>query len=93
MAGNLDTLRKEIEDIDARIAELIDQRTRVAEDVARVKMEQDLPIVNPQAEERVHERYRKAAERYGLREETMVSVARLLISEAVFREEEIARRP
>lgn len=93
MSKDLESLRAEIADIDAGIAELIDRRLKAAEQVALAKEEQGLPIVNPKAEERVYARYAEAAERYGIRPETMRALAELLISEAVFREEEIIRRP
>ena len=93
MNKDLEALRAEIAEIDAEIASLIDRRIRAAEEVARVKMAEGLPIVNEKAEARVYERYAESARRYGIRESTMESVARLLISEAVYREEIIARRP
>ena len=92
MAGNLDTLRKEIEGIDAEIAQLIDRRVRVAERVAEAKMEQGLPIVNPEVEKRVEQRYRDNASRLGISEDAMVRIARILIDEAVEREKAICRK-
>ena len=92
MAENLDTLRKEIEGIDAEIAQLIDRRVRVAERVAEAKMEQGLPIVNPEVEKRVEQRYRDNASRLGISEDAMVRIARILIDEAVERERRVCGR-
>ena len=89
MTEDLGSLRAEIEKIDLEIAELIRRRMSLAEDVARVKLAEGLPIVNEKAEEKVYRRYSEAAERYGLRKETMESVARLLIAEALWREQQI----
>ncbi len=91
MTEDLDTIRAEISDIDARIAELIGMRLKAAERVAMAKKDLDLPIVNEKAEERVYERYAKAAEKYGVRPEAMESIARILIAEAVLREERVTR--
>lgn len=91
MTKDLETLRAEISDIDAKIAELIDMRLRAAEQVAMAKREQGLPIVNEKAEEKVYERYAVAAERYGIRPEAMEAIARILIAEAVRREEQVTR--
>ena len=92
MAGNLDTLRKEIEEIDAEIAQLIDRRVRVAERVAEAKMDLNLPIVNPEVEKRVEQRYRDNASRLGISEDAMVRIARILIDEAVERERRVCGR-
>ena len=91
MDKDLEALRAEIAGIDADIAELIGRRMKAAEHVASVKKREGLPIVNPEAEERVVQRYRDAAERLGISPEAMESVARILIAEAVRREEEVTR--
>ena len=89
MAGNLDTLRKEIEEIDAEIAQLIGRRLKAAEKVAEAKMDLNLPIVNPEVEKRVEQRYRDNASRLGISEDSMARIARILIDEAVERERRI----
>ena len=89
MAGNLDTLRKEIEEIDAEIAQLIGRRLKAAEKVAEAKMDMNLPIVNPEVEKRVEQRYRDNASRLGISEDSMARIARILIDEAVERERRI----
>ena len=91
MTRDLGLLRADIERIDGEIAELIERRMELAEEVARTKIAEGLPIVNEQAERKVRDRYREAAEKYGLRIETMESIAGLLISEAVWREERVTR--
>ena len=92
MAGNLDTLRKEIEEIDAEIAELVGRRLKTAERVAEVKMEQGLPIVNSEVEKRVEQRYRDNASRLGISGDAMARIARILIDEAVEREKAVCRK-
>jgi chorismate mutase len=49
----LDELRERIDEVDRRIVELLNQRTRVVEDIGRVKREAQLPIYEPKREELV----------------------------------------
>ena len=53
---SLDELRGEIKTIDRELVELIARRTYVAETVAEVKRERDLPTTDERQEERVMER-------------------------------------
>jgi chorismate mutase-like protein len=49
----LDEFRVSIDDIDRRIVELINERTRVVEEIGRVKREAQLPVYEPKREEQV----------------------------------------
>ncbi len=51
--ARLDEFRVSIDDIDRRIVELINERTRVVEEIGRVKREAQLPIYEPKREEQV----------------------------------------
>jgi len=75
----LDALREEIESIDREIVELIAQRTYVAESVARVKREHDIPTTDESQEEAVMERAGENAERFGVDSNLVKAVFRLLI--------------
>jgi chorismate mutase len=75
----LDELRAEIESIDREIVELIAQRTYVAESVARVKREHDIPTTDESQEEAVMERAGENAERFGVDSNLVKAVFRLLI--------------
>ena len=86
---DLESLRKRIADVDAQIAELIARRLELAEMVAETKRESGLPIVDPQVEAKVIQRYRDAAERYSIGADSMESIARMLISEAIAREKKV----
>ena len=50
----LDEFRVLIDDVDRRIVELLNERTRVVEDIGRVKREAKLPIYEPKREEQVY---------------------------------------
>lgn len=51
--ARLDEFRVLIDEVDRRIVELLNQRTRVVEDIGRVKRESKLPIYEPKREEQV----------------------------------------
>jgi chorismate mutase len=76
---SLDELREEIEDIDREIVELIARRTYVADTIARVKDEHDLPTTDESQEERVMERAGQNAERFEVDVNLVKAVFRLLI--------------
>ncbi|SDY07292.1 chorismate mutase [Halobellus clavatus] len=76
---SLDELRTEIEDIDREIVELIARRTYVADSVAQVKAERDLPTTDEGQEERVMERAGRNAEQFGVDSNLVKAVFRLLI--------------
>ncbi|SNR25170.1 chorismate mutase [Halorubrum vacuolatum] len=75
----LDELRAEIQEIDRDIVELIARRTYVADTVAAVKNERDLPTTDEGQEERVMDRAGENAERFDLDANLVKAVFRLLI--------------
>ena len=83
MTGELESLRKEIEDIDSKIVELMVNRNDAAERVGELKKELNIPLRNKDVEKAVTERYRRAAEGTSLSADTAEAVCRLLISSSV----------
>ena len=77
--ASLDELRAEIEDIDREIVELIARRTYVADSIAQVKDERDLPTTDEGQEERVMERAGRNAEHFDVDSNLVKAVFRLLI--------------
>ncbi len=75
----LDELRDEIEDLDREIVEHIAQRTYVAETIAEVKREQGLPTTDESQEQRVMERAGENAARFGVDDNLVKAMFRLLI--------------
>ena len=51
--AKLDEFRVLIDDLDRRIVELLNERTRVVEDIGRVKRQARLPIYEPKREDQV----------------------------------------
>ena len=49
----LEEFRVRIDDVDRRIVELLNERTRVVEEIGRVKREAHLPIYEPKREDQV----------------------------------------
>jgi chorismate mutase len=76
---DLDELRTEIADIDREIVELIARRTYVADTVAQVKDERDLPTTDEGQEEVVMERAGENAERFEVDSNLVKAIFRLLI--------------
>jgi chorismate mutase len=60
---NLEDLRKKIDEIDARIIELIGERIRIAEDIGRGKKEQNKLVEDKEREYRVLENVKSIAYR------------------------------
>lgn len=51
--NRLEEFRVLIDDVDRRIVELLNERTRVVEEIGRVKREAQLPIYEPKREDQV----------------------------------------
>jgi chorismate mutase-like protein len=51
----LEGFRVQVDDVDRRIVALLNERTRVVEEIGRVKRESGLPIYEPKREEQVFE--------------------------------------
>ncbi|WP_207592601.1 chorismate mutase [Halomontanus rarus] len=76
---DLDALREEIQEIDQDIVELIARRTYVADTIAQVKEEEDLPTTDEQQEARVMERAGENADRFDVDANLVKAIFRLLI--------------
>ena len=76
---SLSELRREIEEIDHEIVELIARRTYVAETVADVKAERDLPTTDEDHEQRVMDRAGENAEQFDVDANLVKAIFRLLI--------------
>ncbi|WP_265107899.1 chorismate mutase [Halosolutus halophilus] len=76
---SLDELREEIQTIDREIVELIAQRTYVADTIAQVKDERDLPTTDEQQEQQVMDRAGHNAEQFDVDANLVKAIFRLLI--------------
>jgi chorismate mutase len=76
---SLDELREEIESIDRELVELIARRTYVADTIAAVKDDRDLPTTDEQQEQRVMDRAGRNAEQFDVDANLVKAIFRLLI--------------
>jgi chorismate mutase len=76
---SLDELREEIRTIDQEIVEKIAQRTYVAETIADVKAEKDLPTTDEDQEQAVMDRAGENAEQFDVDANLVKAIFRLLI--------------
>ncbi len=76
---SLDELRREISEIDRELVELIARRTYVADTIAQVKADHDLPTTDEKQEQRVMDRAGENAERFDVDANLVKAIFRLLI--------------
>jgi chorismate mutase len=57
----LEEFRVAIDDLDRRIVELLNERTRVVEDIGRVKRSAQLPVYEPKREDQVFDNISQAS--------------------------------
>jgi chorismate mutase len=76
---SLDELREEIRTIDREIVERIAQRTYVADTIAQVKDDRDLPTTDEQQEQAVMDRAGENAEQFDVDANLVKAIFRLLI--------------
>jgi len=80
--GEIELLRKEIERIDAKILELVSQRSQASFEIGLVKQKDGLPVRDKSREERVKQTYAKRARETGSDPDVAVKIAELLISDS-----------
>jgi chorismate mutase len=76
---SLEELREEIRAIDHELVELIARRTYVADTIADVKAERDLPTTDEEQEQRVMDRAGVNAEQFDVDANLVKAIFRLLI--------------
>ena len=57
---NIIEWRKKIDDLDRKMVELLNERARAAQEIGRLKRNSDLPIYEPQREQKIFENVRGA---------------------------------
>ena len=76
---NLEDLRKKIDEVDAKIVELIGDRARIAEEIGKDKKEQNRLIEDREREYRVLENVRSIARDKNIRQEDIESIYNRII--------------
>ena len=77
----LEEYRVAIDDLDRRIVELLNERTRVVEDIGRVKRSAQLPIYEPRREDQVYENISQASADGPLTKEAVRRIYERIIDE------------
>lgn len=70
-----------IDDLDRRITQLLNERTRVVEDIGRVKRNADMPVYEPDREERVFANVRSVTSDDPLAQEAVRRIFERIIEE------------
>ena len=79
----LESLRAEVDDVDAKIVDLLAIRFRITSKIGRLKALHALEAVDPDREAAQQARFRELAQRSGLNPDLVVSVFRSIIDEVV----------
>jgi chorismate mutase-like protein len=77
----LEEYRVAIDDLDRRIVQLLNERTRVVEDIGRVKRSAQLPIYEPRREDQVFENISQASADGPLTKEAVRRIYERIIDE------------
>lgn len=83
MSAELHLLRGEIDEIDAKIVDLLDARFRVTAKVGKLKAQHALAAVDPDREAAQEARFRELARQRGLNPDLVVQIFRGIIDEVV----------
>ena len=79
----LESLRAEVDDVDAKIVDLLAIRFRITSKIGRLKARHALEAVDPDREAALQARFRELAKRSGLNPDLVVSVFRSIVDEVV----------
>jgi chorismate mutase len=79
--NKLEEFRVTIDDLDRRIVELLNERTRVVEDIGRVKRSAQLPVYEPKREDQVFDNISQASADGPLTKEAVRRIYERIIDE------------
>lgn len=79
----LQSLRAEVDDVDARIVDLLAGRFHITSKIGKLKARQALDAVDPEREAAQEARFRELALRSGLNADLVVRIFRNIIDEVV----------
>lgn len=79
---DLNQLREEIDAVDTQLLDLLSQRVQLVREVGEYKKANDLPIVDPQREQKIIARKMENAEKLNLRGDFIKKIWRTIFDEA-----------
>lgn len=93
MTDSLDTLRTQIDALDAQLVELLAQRFAVTEQVGQYKKLHNLPSVDPAREALLFTKIRSLAATQHMNPDAAQAIFRCIVDETVRRHNEIKNEP
>ncbi len=93
MSEGLDTHRRRLDRLDDEIARLLGERFEVCREIARVKLAEGIPMMQPQRVDAVRARYLARGAEAGLPAEFSADLFELLIAATCKAEDELMAEP
>ncbi|MCG2828784.1 MULTISPECIES: chorismate mutase [unclassified Methanothermobacter] len=84
--------RREIDRIDREILDLISSRTSLAREIAEAKLALGMEIFDPERELEIIERTRRIARAYGINEDKLIQLMKILMDLSKTEQKELLRR-
>ncbi|MGB9838814.1 chorismate mutase [Methanothermobacter sp. KEPCO-1] len=84
--------RREIDRIDREILDLISSRTSLAREIAEAKVALGMDIFDPERELEIIERTRRIARAYGINEDKLIQLMKILMDLSKTEQKELLRR-
>jgi len=84
--------RREIDRIDREILDLISSRTSLAREIAEAKLALGMDIFDPERELEIIERTRRIARAYGINEDKLIQLMKILMDLSKTEQKELLRR-
>ncbi len=84
--------RKQIDQIDTDIIELINKRTKLAEKILEAKITLDMSIEDKEREDSIHEKALKAAKKFKIDELMLIQIMKILTDINKQKQKEILQR-
>ena len=86
---DLNKLREEIDQVDTRLLDLLSERVKLVQEVGEYKKTNDLPIVDPEREQKIIDQKIEKAAHLNLRPEFIQKIWRTIFDEAYVLEEKV----
>ena len=72
--NEINRLRKNVDEVDEKILELLDQRMKIVKELYKIKEKERMPIIDKKREEKVEKIWLKKAEKLGINNESIFKI-------------------
>jgi len=72
--NEINRLRKNVDEVDEKILELLDQRMKIVKELCKIKEKEGMPIIDKKREEKVEKIWLKKAEKLGINNESIFKI-------------------